>query len=404
MGSLFADIPFIKKDVIFGLMEIYRDDDFENKVDLSVGIYRDEYGNTTPLSCVKKAESMLISDPEYNHEYLAIDGFYPFIEHSKKLIFGKESPLIKNGCVSSIQTISGTGANHLGALFMSIYNKRKICYFSKPTWSNHHPIFGHVGFTVKEYPYFDKSTCGLDFEGMIGTLQEAPENSIVLLHVCAHNPTGVDPSREQWIKICDVMQEKKLFPFFDVAYQGFVSGDLDEDVWPIRHFSERGLELSVCHSFSKNFGLYGQRCGCFHLVTKSSEIAKNVQSQLVRLQRNEISSPPSHGAKIVSLILDSEELTQELKFNILEMWGRIRKMRELFYQELIKLGTPGSWDHIIKQVGMFSYLNMSEKHIRRLHDEFHIYMPPNGRISMAGLRLGNIEYVAKAFDTVIRDL
>ncbi|EMR09785.1 hypothetical protein PNEG_01968 [Pneumocystis murina B123] len=403
-NSLFEDVPYIEKDVIFELMRLYKDDKFEKKVDLGIGVYRDNYGKPCLLSSVRKAESIIITDPNYNHEYLPIDGLPSFIEASKKLVFGENSPLINSGCVSSVQTISGTGANHLGSLFISLFNKGAVCYFSRPTWSNHDPIWKHAGLTIREYPYFDESTCGFDFEGMITTLQEAPENSIILLHVCGHNPTGVDPTREQWIKICDVMKEKKLFPFFDFAYQGFVSGDIDEDAWPIRHFSERGFELCVCHSFSKSFGLYGERCGCFHLVVKSPDIAKNVHSQLVRIQRNEISSPPSYGAKIVSLILNNEQLTQEWKKNILEISNRIKEIRKLFYQELIRLGTPGSWEHIINQVGMFSYLSLSEKDICRLVNEFHIYIPSNGRISISGLRTGNLEYVARAFDTVVRDL
>ncbi|CCJ30827.1 unnamed protein product [Pneumocystis jirovecii] len=403
MQSLFKDVPFIERDVLFELKRLYKEDKSEKKVDLGIGAYRDDCGKPWVLSSVKIAESKLLADPNYNHEYLDIEGLPSFIEASKKLIFGEDSSLIHNGCVSSIQTVSGTGANHMGALFMSLFNKGTVCYLSKPTWINHKRIWTCVGVPIVEYPYFDNSTLGIDFENMISTIQQAPEKSIILLHVSAHNPTGVDPTYEQWIKICDVIQEKNLFPFFDFAYQGFVSGNVDEDAWPVRYFASKGLEFCVCQSFAKNFGLYGERCGCLHIVTKSPDVAKNISSQLSILQRSEISSPPSYGAKIVSLILNDEQLTQEWKNNLLEMSSRIKRMRMLLYDNLTRLGTPGSWEHIINQKGMFSYTGLNKKHIQRLMDEFHIYILYTGRISMSGLRSDNVEYVAKAINIVVSE-
>ncbi|KAG4300709.1 hypothetical protein PCK1_003138 [Pneumocystis canis] len=352
MKSLFENVPYVQRDALFELSRLYKEDRFDKKVDLGIGVYRDDCGN-------------------------------PW--------------------VSSIQTISGTGANHMGALFMSLFNKGATCYLSRPTWINHPAIWARVGIPIAEYPYFDQSTLGINFNEMLSTLKQAPEKSIILLHVSAHNPTGVDPTHEQWVEICKVISEKKLFPFFDFAYQGFVSGDLDEDAWPVRYFADSGLELCVCHSFSKNFGLYSQRCGCFHFVTKSADVAKNVSSQLTVIQRSEVSSPPSYGAKIISLIINNEQLTQEWKRNLQEMSNRIKKMRKSLYDYLIKLGTPGSWEHIINQKGMFSYIGLNEYQIKRLINEFHIYLPLNGRISMSGLRSSNLEYVVKAFDTVVRE-
>lgn len=215
--SLFQCVPFVDKDPIFELARLYKIDTFDKKVDLSVGVYRDDDGNPYVLPAVTKAEHMLISCLDYDHEYLSIDGLPSFIEVSKKLVFGMDSPLITNGCVSSIQTVSGTGANHTGFLFISLFNEGAVCYVSRPSWLNHDPILKHVGFTIKEYPYFDESTCGFDFEGMIGALKEAPENSVVLLHVCAHNPTGVDPTREQWVKICDLMQVSIKYGVFCIV-------------------------------------------------------------------------------------------------------------------------------------------------------------------------------------------
>ncbi|KAG5518537.1 hypothetical protein PMAC_002933 [Pneumocystis sp. 'macacae'] len=395
MGSLFKDVPCIERDILFELKRLYKEDKSEKKVDLGIGAYRDDYGRPWVLSSVRMAESRLLADPNYNHEYLDIEGLPSFIEASRKLAFGEDSCLLHNDCVSSIQTVSGTGANHMGALFMSLFNKGAICYLSSPTWVNHKRIWNCVGVPIVEYPYFDNSTLGIDFKGMISTIQHAPEKSIILLHVSAHNPTGVDPTYEQWTKICDVIQEKNLFPFFDFAYQGFVSGNIDQDAWPIRYFVSRGLELCVCQSFAKNFGLYGERCGCLHIVSKSPDVAKNISSQLSILQRSEIS--------IVSLILNDKQLTQEWKNNLLEMSSRIRKMRMLLYDNLIKLGTPGSWEHIINQVNI-NFFGLNKEHIKRLMDEFHIYMLCTGRISMSGLRSDNVEYVAKAINIVVSEL
>ncbi|KAG4304713.1 hypothetical protein PORY_001766 [Pneumocystis oryctolagi] len=401
MESLFKRVPYIQRDALFELMRLYKEDESEKKVDLGIGAYRDDLGNPWVLTSVKLAETKLLSDPNYNHEYLAIEGLPSFIEVSKKLVFGEDSVLVYNGCVSSIQTVSGTGANHMGAIFMSLFNKGSVCYLSKPTWINHNRIWSHVGIPIFEYPYFDNLTLGINFQGMLSTLQQAPEKSIVLLHVSAHNPTGVDPTCEQWVILCELMKQRKLFPFFDFAYQGFVSGDVNEDAWPVRYFASQGLELCVCQSFSKNFGLYGERCGCLHIVSKSADIAKNISSQLSILQRSEVSSPPSYGAKIVSLILNDEELTQEWKKDLLTMSSRIKKMRQSLYDYLMMFKTPGSWEHIINQRGMFSYTGLSKCHIQRLMEEFHIYMPLSGRISMSGLRSDNIEYVARAINIVI---
>ncbi|KAG5438160.1 hypothetical protein PCANB_003011 [Pneumocystis canis] len=393
MKSLFENVPYVQRDALFELSRLYKEDRFDKKVDLGIGVYRDDCGNPW-------AEIQLLADENNNHEYLPIEGLSSFVEISRNFVFGKDSSVIRNGYVSSIQTISGTGANHMGALFMSLFNKGATCYLSRPTWINHPAIWARVGIPIAEYPYFDQSTLGINFNEMLSTLKQAPEKSIILLHVSAHNPTGVDPTHEQWVEIC---KEKKLFPFFDFAYQGFVSGDLDEDAWPVRYFADSGLELCVCHSFSKNFGLYSQRCGCFHFVTKSADVAKNVSSQLTVIQRSEVSSPPSYGAKIISLIINNEQLTQEWKRNLQEMSNRIKKMRKSLYDYLIKLGTPGSWEHIINQKGMFSYIGLNEYQIKRLINEFHIYLPLNGRISMSGLRSSNLEYVVKAFDTVVRE-
>lgn len=278
---------------------------------------------------------------------------------------------------------------------------------SNPTWANHNQIFSQAGLTTSTYPYFDKSTRGLDFEGMKYALKTAPDASIILLHACAHNPTGVDPTFEQWKELAILMQEKRHFPFFDCAYQGFASGDLDRDAAAVRYFVAQGFEMVVAQSFAKNFGLYGERAGCFHAVaaphTEASTTISRIASQLAIIQRSEISNPPIYGARIASTVLNDAALFAEWKENLKTMSGRILSMRKSLRDTLESLGTPGTWNHITDQIGMFSFTGLSEVQVAKLRSDFHIYMTKNGRVSMAGLNTKNVEYVAKAINKVVRE-
>lgn len=287
--------------------------------------------------------------------------------------------------VSSVQTISGTGAVHLGAAFLSKFYPRQQnqpVYLSNPTWANHTQIFSNVHLPTTTYPYYHAPTRGLDFEGFTETLRNAPSGSIVLLHACAHNPTGVDPTREQWMEVAEVMRENNLFPFFDCAYQGFASGDLDNDAWAVRYFVEQGFELCVAQSFSKNLGLYGERAGVFHFVSAGADRQKRIASQLAIIQRSEISNPPAYGSRIADLALNRPELFEEWKENLRTMSGRIITCREQLVAKLKEQGTPGDWSHIMKQIGMFSFTGLTEEQVKKLREEWHIYMTKNGRISM----------------------
>lgn len=242
---------------------------------------------------------------------------------------------------------------------------------------------------------------------MIKALEDAAEGSIIVLHACAHNPTGVDATQDQWKEIAAVMKRKALFPFFDCAYQGFASGDLNKDAWAIRYFVDQGFELVVAQSYAKNFGLYGERAGCFHFVTSPSTDAKGttsrVGSQLAILQRSEISNPPAFGARIASLILNDDKLFAEWEENLREMSGRIISMRKALREKLESMGTPGTWNHITDQIGMFSFTGLSEKQVLKIREDAHVYMTKNGRISMAGLNTNNVDYFAKAVDKVVRE-
>lgn len=404
--------PQAPEDPLFGLMAAYRKDSDPKKVDLGIGAYRDDNAKPWVLPVVKQADELIRNDPDLNHEYLPIAGLPDFTAASQKLILGKQSPAISEKRAVSLQTISGTGACHLGALFLARFYHpaspaSKAIYVSDPTWANHNQIFGNVGLPVKKYPYFSKKTKGLDFEGMIGALQQAPEGSIILLHACAHNPTGVDPTQEQWKKIAQVMKSKKQFPFFDTAYQGFASGSLSKDAWAINYFVDQGFELLVAQSYAKNFGLYGERAGCFHFVASpgshASETVLRVGSQLAILQRSEISNPPAYGARIASLVLNDEKLFAQWEEDLRTMSGRIIEMRKALRSKLESAGTPGTWNHITDQIGMFSFTGLDEKQVAKLREEYHIYMTKNGRISMAGLNTKNIDYFAKSVDSVVKE-
>ncbi|KAI9446417.1 aspartate amino-transferase [Lactarius indigo] len=393
------NVPLAPPDSIFKLTAAYKADPYPHKINLGVGAYRDD--DSKPW-----ASQIILNDATLDHEYLPITGLSEFVTGAARLILGENSPAISEGRVVSVQTISGTGANHLGALFLSRYyhfNGDKAIYLSDPTWANHFAIFNNVGIKPLLYPYYDPKTIGLDFTGFLATLQSAPERSVFLLHACAHNPTGVDPTEEQWKTIADVVVAKQHYAFFDTAYQGFASGDLERDATAVRYFVSRGVPLLVCQSFAKNAGLYGERVGALHLVTPTKETADRVRSQLSVLQRSEISNPPSYGARIVALILNNPELFEEWKADIRTMAGRIIEMRKELYRLLTEeFKTPGNWEHIVNQIGMFSFTGISEAQSKALTEGAHVYLTTNGRISMAGLNTKNIRYFAKALDGVVQ--
>jgi len=399
-------VPQAPEDPLFGLMAAFRADQSPDKIDLGIGAYRDDNAKPWVLPVVKKADEILRNNPELNHEYAPIAGIASFTSKAAELMIGADSPALQEKRVTSIQTISGTGAVHLGALFLAKFFKgNRTVYVSNPTWANHHQIFNNVGIPTEQYPYFDKNTKGLDFQGMKAAIEGAPDRSIILLHPCAHNPTGVDPTLDQWKELAAVIRAKNHFPFFDSAYQGFASGNLSRDAAAVRYFIEQGFELLIAQSFAKNFGLYGERAGCFHMITSPGPEATSnitrIASQLAILQRSEISNPPLYGARIASTVLNDPALFSEWETNLATMSGRIITMRKELRSKLEALGTPGTWNHITDQIGMFSFTGLNEKQVQRLRDEAHIYMTKNGRISMAGLNTKNIDRFAEAVHKVV---
>ncbi|EFW16035.1 Aspartate aminotransferase, cytoplasmic [Coccidioides posadasii str. Silveira] len=403
-------VPKAPEDPLFGLMRAYRADPSDKKVDLGIGAYRDDNAKPWILPVVRKADEAIRNDPTVNHEYLPIAGLPDLAPAAQKLILGADSPAITEKRVTTFQTISGTGAVHLGGLFLSKFypaNPKPAIYLSSPTWANHQQIFTNVNLTTAYYPYYSAQTKGLDIDGMLAAIRAAPQGSIFVLHACAHNPTGVDPTQDQWKQIAAAMRERNHFPFFDTAYQGFASGDLARDAWSIRYFVEQGFELCVAQSFAKNFGLYGERAGAFHFVSApgphAADSTAHIASQLAILQRSEISNPPAYGARIASLILNSEELFAEWEADLRTMSGRIMEMRKGLRERLEQKGTPGTWEHITNQIGMFSFTGLTEQQVGILREKWHVYMTKNGRISMAGLNTHNIDYFAEAVDSVVRE-
>ncbi|KAF3017990.1 Aspartate aminotransferase [Penicillium rubens] len=403
-----ANVPEAPEDPLYRLMREYRQDTNEKKIDLGIGAYRDEHGKPWVLPVVKKAEALL-QTPEFNHEYLPIRGLDSFLAAAQRLMLGNDSPAIHENRVSSMQTVSGTGAVHLGATFISRFcrgTERPKAFISDPTWPNHYQIFSQSEFDVQYYPYYLVESQKIDIKAMIRCLEEAPSKSLVVLQGCAHNPTGLDPSQEEWRQIADVMAEKGHFPFFDNAYQGFASGDLTQDSWACRYFIGRGFECCVAQSFAKNLGMYGERVGAFHYICSpspdASHVADRISSQLAILQRAHISNPPAYGAHIASRVLNDPKLFSQWQHELGIISGRLTKVREEIRSKLEGRETPGSWAFLSTQIGMFSYTGLSKNQVRLLKSKWHIYMTENGRISVAGLNPNNMEYFIDAVDDVVR--
>nr|CAG4718338.1 unnamed protein product [Naegleria fowleri] len=403
MTSIFGTIPMAPRDPILGLNEAYKEDSSPNKVNLGVGAYRTEEGKPMVLSVVRKVEQMIL-DQNLDKEYIPQDGLEAFRKVSPKLMFGFNCKAIEEGRVVCIQSISGTGALRLGVEFVAKFlPPGTALYVSNPTWSNHIQICQSAGVPVGYYRYFDSKTNGLAFDDMIHDLKTIPNKSVILLHACAHNPTGVDPTPEQWSIIADVIQQKGHITFFDSAYQGFASGDLDKDAFAIRMFVDRGIEMMASQSYAKNFGLYGERIGALNFVVSNPETAKQIQSQMKVIVRCLYSSPSLQGARIVAMTLNNPELFQLWKKELVMMSDRIKEMRQLLFDALQKRGTPGKWNHILEQIGMFSFTGLQKKHVQVLIEKYHIYLTDNGRISMCGLNRKNVDYVADAIDYVVRN-
>ncbi|XP_013982475.1 aspartate aminotransferase, mitochondrial [Salmo salar] len=401
-SSWWGGVQMGPPDPILGVSEAFKRDTSPKKMNLGVGAYRDDHGKPFVLDCVRKAEA-LISSKQLDKEYLAIGGLGDFTKSCALLALGADSEVLKSGRNITVQTISGTGSLCIGANFLSrFHSASRDVYLPKPSWGNHTPIFRDAGMQLKAYRYYDPSTCGFDFNGALDDISKMPEKSVIMLHACAHNPTGVDPKPEQWKEIADLVKKRDLLVFFDMAYQGFASGDIDRDAWAVRHFIEQGHNIVLSQSFAKNMGLYGERVGGFTVVCNDAEEAKRVESQLKILIRPMYSNPPMNGARIAATILNTPDLYKIWLEEVHGMANRIIKMREQLAANLKNEGSTHNWQHVIDQIGMFCFTGLKPEQVERLTKEFSVYMTKDGRISMAGVTSGNVGYLAHGIHAVTK--
>ncbi len=398
-ANILDAVELAPRDPILGLTEAYNADRNPTRVNLGVGVYYDEAGKVPLLECVARAERQLVARATAR-SYLPIDGLAAYDRAVQKLVFGAESPAGKEGRIVTVQALGGTGGLKIGADFLRRLLPKAEVWISDPSWENHRALFEAAGFKVNTYTYYQPQTHGLDFEGMKAALDALPPGSVVVLHACCHNPTGVDLSPAQWARVVDVVKARDLVPFLDIAYQGFGEG-IDIDAEPVRLFAAAGIPVLVSNSFSKSFSLYGERVGALSVVTHSADEAGRVLSQLKRVVRTNYSNPPTHGGQIVATVLETPELRALWESELAGMRDRIRTMRERFV-ELMRARLPDrDFSFIMNQRGMFSFSGLSKAQVTRLREVHGVYAVDSGRICVAALNLHNLVPVCDAVASVI---
>jgi aromatic-amino-acid transaminase len=398
-ASILAAVEMAPRDPILGVTEAYNADTNPRKVNLGVGVYYDDNGRIPLLECVRRAERQLLENAP-PRGYLPIDGLPEYDKAVQDLVFG-DGGARREGRIVTVQALGGTGGLKVGADFLRRLNPGAEVWISDPSWENHRALFENAGFTVRNYPYYDPSTHGIQFPAMLAALQGAAPGTIVVLHACCHNPTGVDLSAQQWDDVLNAVRQASLVPFLDIAYQGFGDG-LDADAHPVRRFADAGIPVFVSNSFSKSFSLYGERVGALSVVASSGEERARVLSQLKRIVRTNYSNPPTHGGRIVATALASAELRVLWEQELAQMRDRIRSMREMLV-ERIQARVPGAdFGFVTRQRGMFSYSGLTKAQVQRLREEFSIYAIDSGRVCVAALNSHNIDYVADGVAAVLR--
>mgnify|MGYP002759865602 FL=1 len=397
---MFQHIPPYAGDPILSLMEQFNADPRQGKVNLSIGLYYNEDSIVPQLDTIIEAQKRIEPLQSKTKLYLPMEGFKPYREAIQALLFGTNSPAVKSGRAVTIQTLGGSGALKVGADFLKNYFPNSEVWVSQPTWDNHVAIFNGAGFKTHFYPYFDAQTGGVNFEGMLSALKQLPEQSIVLLHPCCHNPTGADLNPAQWDQVIEVLKAGNLIPFLDIAYQGFGDG-MDQDAYAIRAMDQAGLNFIVSNSFSKIFSLYGERVGGLTFVCDDVEAAQATFGQLKATVRCIYSSPPTTGAWLVDQVLNDAELNQQWQGEVQHMRERIIKMRQILRDELSKALPDRDFNYLVEQKGMFSYTGLTGEQVDTLREDYAIYLVRSGRICVAGLNMNNIYVVAKAVAEVL---
>ncbi len=396
---MFETIQAAPPDSILGLTDAFKKDPNPNKINLGVGVYKDESGRTPILDSVKRAEAYLLEN-EASKTYLPINGIPEFISATQSMLFGPDYEIVVSGRAATAQTPGGTGALRVAADFIAAMMPGKRLWMSTPTWPNHPHVFTSAGLETAAYPYFDPETRGVDFEGMLAALKTIPEGDILLLHTCCHNPTGVDLSPEQWAQVAAVVSERNLLPLLDFAYQGFAEG-LDADAAGLRLLAESGADMIIASSYSKNFGLYDERVGALTMVTRDADTAAAVLSQIKKRIRANYSNPPAHGGFIVSTVLNDPGLRAQWEGEVTAMRNRIRDMRHLLVETLNEKGVEQDFSFIARQRGMFSYSGLTPEQVAALRDKHSIYIVGSGRINVAGLTAANMDYLCDAIADVL---
>ena len=398
--SLFSAVEMAPRDPILGLNEAYNADARPHKVNLGVGVYYDEQGRIPLLRAVAEAEKQRVA-AQAPRGYLPIEGIAAYDQAVQHLLFGAESSLVRDGRAITVQAVGGTGALKIGADFLKRLLPDAVVAISDPSWENHRALFESAGFPVQNYRYYDAASNGLNREGFLADLQALPERSVVVLHACCHNPTGVDLQPADWQAVLDVIKARNLVPFLDIAYQGFGDG-IEEDAQAVRLFADSGLTFLVSSSFSKSFSLYGERVGALTLVSESREESARVLSQVKRVIRTNYSNPPTHGATIVATVLSNPELRALWEAELGEMRQRIRSMRNALVEGLAAAGANRDFAFVNAQRGMFSYSGLTAEQVERLKSEFGIYAVSTGRICVAALNERNLPPTIQAIAAVLQ--
>jgi len=397
--SLFSNVELAPRDPILGLNEAYNSDSRATKVNLGVGVYFTDDGKIPLLRAVQAAEKIMM-EKSAARGYLAIEGIAAYNQGVQNLLFGKDSAILASGRVVTAQAVGGTGALKIGADFIKRLEPNAVVAISDPSWENHRGIFENAGFPVQNYTYYDPETRGVNFTGMVKSLEALPAKSVVLLHACCHNPTGADMTLDQWKQIVQICKAKQLIPFLDMAYQGFAD-NIDQDGAAVRLFAESGLCFFVSSSFSKSFSLYGERVGALSIVTESKDESTRVMSQLKRVIRTNYSNPAIHGGTVVATVLNTPELRAMWEQELAEMRDRIKLMRNSLVTKLAQAGAKRDFGFVNDQRGMFSYSGLTSDQVDRLREEYGIYAVSTGRICVAALNSKNIDGVAKAIASVL---
>jgi len=400
MTSIFAAVELAPRDPILGLNEAFQADTRAEKVNLGVGVYYNDAGKIPLLGAVRAAEEARLKAAPARG-YQPIEGAATYNAAVQNLLFGANSELVSAGRAITFEALGGTGALKIGADFIKRLNPDAQVLISNPSWENHRALFEAAGFEVGTYAYYDASTRGVDFDAMLASLNGAAAGTVVVLHACCHNPTGADLSEAQWAQVVEVVREKGLVAFIDMAYQGFADG-IEPDAVALRLFAASGLEFFVASSFSKSFSLYGERVGALTIVTANKEASTRVLSQVKRVVRTNYSNPPTHGGAIVAAVLSDPTLRQQWEDELAGMRDRIREMRSALVEKIAAAGAAQDFSFVVRQRGMFSFTGLTADQVEKLKHDFGIYAVSSGRICLAALNSGNIDYVANAIAAVIK--